>query len=832
MHPPSGAVMTEYNFEDIETRWQKRWAEAGTFEVTENPSRPKYYCLEMLPYPSGDIHVGHVRNYCITDVIARYKRMRGYNVLHPIGWDALGLPAENAAIKKGVHPERWTRSNISSMKRQLQRLGFSYPWSREIATCDPEYYRWNQWFFLRMLERGIAYRAKAAVNWCPSCQTVLANEQAEGGECWRCHSRVEERELDQWFLRITAYQDQLLDDMKDLPQWPERVLVQQRNWIGRSTGAEVEFAVEGSRPIRIFTTRIDTIYGATFMVLAPEHPLVDELVAGTPEAAAIREKIARLRGQDRRARQAGQVEKEGVFTGRHALNPFSGEKLPVWVGNFVLTGYGTGAIMAVPGHDQRDFEFARKYGLPVKVVIQPESGRLDGVTLPAAYEGPGTTAGSGPFDGLSSEEAIRRMTAFAEEKGFGKGTVTYRLKDWLISRQRYWGTPIPVVYCEKDGVVGVRDEDLPVVLPRDAPFTGEGGNPLEKVPAFVQAICPRCGGKARRETDTMDTFVDSSWYFYRYLSPRKADGPFDSGATRYWFPIDLYVGGIEHAILHLVYARFWTKMMRDLGLVTFDEPVTRLHPQGMVHKDGDVMSKSKGNTVAPDDMVGRYGADSLRLYILFVAPPDMGMEWTEGGIESQHRFLQKVWRLLDRHAEAFAGEIRTAAGADLPEPARVLRRRLHQTIQRVSQDIERIHLNTAISALHELYNEITRLEPEVLQGPGRAVLRDSLETLVLLLSPYAPHVCEEMWMKLGRRPYVVDRPWPIADPALAREEEVELAIQVNGKVRGRITVPREAPEDEVKRLALEEPKVKEHLAGREIVKQVVVPGRLVSVVVR
>jgi len=657
--------MSDYRFEEIETRWQQRWAEGRTFEVTEDPSRPKFYCLEMLPYPSGEIHVGHVRNYCITDVVARYKRMRGFNVLHPIGWDALGLPAENAAIKNRVHPEKWTRANIAGMKRQLQRLGFSYPWSREIASCDPEYYRWNQWFFLRMLERGIAYRAKAAVNWCPSCQTVLANEQAEGGECWRCHSPVEERDLDQWFLRITGYQDELLDDMEQLKAWPERVLVQQRNWIGRSPGAEVEFAVEGGEPLRIFTTRIDTIYGATFMVLAPEHPRVDELVAASAEARAA---VARLRAQDRRARQAAQVEKEGVFTGRHAVNPFSGERIPIWVGNFVLMGYGTGAIMAVPGHDQRDFEFARKYGIPVRVVIQPEGETLDADTMANAYEGPGRTVDSGAFSGLPSEEAIARMTAHAEAKGFGKRAVTYRLRDWLISRQRYWGTPIPVVYCPRDGMVPVPDQDLPVTLPKDAPFTGEGGNPLEKVPAFVNTTCPRCGGKARRETDTMDTFVDSSWYFYRYLSPRKADGPFDTTAVRYWFPIDLYVGGTEHAILHLVYARFWTKVMRDLGLVTFDEPVVRLFPQGMVHKDGEIMSKSRGNTVAPDDMIARYGADTLRLYILNVAAPEDPLEWNDENIAGVHRFLHRVWRLLDRHAESIAGEIRAPVPAEPSAP--------------------------------------------------------------------------------------------------------------------------------------------------------------------
>jgi len=824
--------MTEYQPSEIETRWQQRWRDARTFEVTEDPHKQKYYCLEMLPYPSGDIHVGHVRNYCITDVVARYRRMRGFNVLHPIGWDALGLPAENAAIKRGVHPEKWTRENIAQMKRQLQRLGFSYPWSREIATCDPEYYRWNQWFFLRMLERGIAYRAKAAVNWCPSCQTVLANEQAEGGVCWRCGSKVEERELFQWFLRITACQDELLDDMAALPHWPDRVLAQQRNWVGRSTGAEVDFAVEGAAaPLRIFTTRVDTIYGATFMVLAPEHPGVDELVAGGPDAAGPRVAVARLRAQDRRARQAGQVEKEGVFTGRYARNPFSGERIPIWVGNFVLMGYGTGAIMAVPAHDARDFEFARKYGLPVRVVIQPEGGALDGATMPASYDGPGRTVNSGPFDGLDSEEAIRRMAEHARERGFGRPAVTYRLKDWLISRQRYWGTPIPVVYCAKDGTVPVPDAQLPVKLPPEAPFTGEGGNPLEKVPEFVNATCPRCAGPARRETDTMDTFVDSSWYFYRYVSPRKDDAPFDPGAVRYWFPIDLYVGGIEHAILHLVYSRFWTKMMRDLGLVTFDEPVTRLFPQGMVHKDGEVMSKSKGNTVAPDEIIGRYGADTLRLYTLFVAAPEDPLEWSDENIAGVSKFLHRVWRLVDRHAEALAGELRGPIPADLPPAARALRRKVHQTIQKVTDDVdERIKLNTAVAALMELVNETYRLEAEVTAGPARAALREALETLVLLLSPFAPHVAEEMWMRLGRRFSIVDRPWPLADPEVAKEPEVELAVQLNGKVRGRITLSPETVEEEVKARALEA--IQHLLDGKQVSNVRVVPGRLVSVVTR
>jgi leucyl-tRNA synthetase len=825
-------AMKEYEPEEIETRWQKRWAEARAFEVSEDPARPKFYCLEMLPYPSGDIHVGHVRNYCITDVIARYKTMRGMNVMHPIGWDALGLPAENAAIRRGVHPEAWTRSNIAAMKRQLQRLGFSYPWSREIATCDPEYYRWNQWFFLRMLERGIAYRAKAAVNWCPSCATVLANEQAEGGECWRCSSRVEERELDQWFLRITAYQDALLDDMRGLSHWPERVLVQQRNWVGRSAGAEVDFAVAGVGKVRIFTTRIDTVYGATFMVLAPEHPMVEALLAGQKDAEDRRARIAALRAQDRRARLEGRVEKEGVFTGRTARNPFSGEAIPVWVGNFVLMGYGTGAIMSVPAHDQRDLDFARQYGLPVREVIRPEEAAARLRKPETAWEGAGRLVNSGPFDGLVSEEAIAKMTAHAEAKGFGKATVTYRLKDWLISRQRYWGTPIPVVYCGREGMVPLPDDQLPVVLPQNAPFTGEGGNPLEKVPEFVHTRCPRCGGEARRETDTMDTFVDSSWYFYRYLSPRKQDAPFDAAAVRYWFPIDLYVGGIEHAILHLVYSRFWTKVMRDLGLVTIDEPVTRLFPQGMVHKDGAVMSKSKGNTVAPDDVIARYGADTLRLYILFAAPPELPVDWSETGIEGPHRFILRVVRLVDRHA-ALAREPRVEPGAELPPAARELRRKTHQTIERVTRDIEeRIQLNTAVAALMELVNEIYRLEADVSRGAGRPALREALEALLCLLNPFAPHVSEELWARLGQETSLVRTAWPAFDAAVAREEEVELAVQVNGKVRGRITVPREAAEDLVRERALGEPRVADEVKGRDLVKVVVVPGRLVSVVVR
>ena len=819
-----------YEFVEIERRFQERWEKERTFEVSEDPSRPKFYCLEMLPYPSGDIHVGHVRNYCITDVITRFKRMRGFNVLHPIGWDALGLPAENAAIKRGTHPEGWTRRNIASMKGQLQRLGFSYAWSREVATCDASYYRWNQWFFLKMLEKGIAYRANSPVNWCPSCLTVLANEQAEGGVCWRCKSVIEMRDMEQWFLKITDYQDALLDDMAELEHWPERVLQQQRNWVGRSEGAEILFGVEGGGSIRVFTTRIDTVYGATFCVLAPEHPLVDLLVKDGPkEALAV---LSRLRGQDRRARLSGQVEKEGLFTGRYATNPFSSERIPIWIGNFVLMGYGTGAIMAVPAHDERDFEFARKYNLRIHPVIQPAEGaRLDGATMTEAYTGPGRVTGSGAFDGLTSGDAMGKMTARAEGDGIGSARTAYRLKDWLISRQRYWGTPIPVVYCEKDGIVGVRESDLPIVLPADAPFTGEGGNPLEKVDSFVKATCPKCGGPARRETDTMDTFVDSSWYFYRYCSPTTETAPFDSAAVKYWFPIDLYVGGIEHAILHLVYSRFWTKVMKDLGLIDWVEPVTRLFPQGMVHKDGEVMSKSKGNTIAPDDVIKRYGADTLRLYILFAAPPELSMEWSETGIEGPHRFLQRVWRMVQKHAQAGAPRVRdfenlSAAGV-------ALRRKAHQTIVRVTSDIdERIHLNTAVAALMELTNEIYRMEEPVSNPGDQAALFETLDILVQLLNPFAPHVSEQMWLDLGHLKSLVDQSWPTADEAALSEAAVEVAVQVNGKVRSRIMVPKGADEAAHREIALRDPGIVPHLEGKTIAKTIIVPGRLINLVVK
>jgi leucyl-tRNA synthetase len=834
--------MADYDFQEIEARWQKRWAETGAFEVSEDPSRPKYYCLEMLPYPSGNIHVGHVRNYCITDVISRSKTMRGFNVMHPIGWDALGLPAENAAIQRGIHPEKWTRDNIAGMKRQLQRMGFSYDWSREIATCDAEYYRWNQWFFLRMLEKGIAYRANSPVNWCPSCQTVLANEQAEGGICWRCKSDVEQRDMEQWFLRITAYQDQLLDDMAQLPTWPDRVLVQQRNWIGRSPGAEVDFGVEGGGdPIRIFTTRVDTIYGATFMVLAPEHPMVDGLLARAEDAAEKKEQISRLRAQDRRARLEGKVEKEGVFTGRHAINPYSGERIPIWVGNFVLMGYGTGAIMSVPAHDQRDLEFARKYHINVRVVIQPEGPPLDGATLEEAYVGPGKVVNSGPFGGLTADEAIPKMAAYAEEKGFGKATVTYRLRDWLISRQRYWGAPIPMIYCSECGVVPVPYEELPVLLPADAEIPSTGENALKFHEGFLNVTCPMCGGPAQRETDTMDTFMCSSWYHYAYVSPywkageklHRDDKPWSPEAGRYWLPVDQYTGGPEHATMHLLYTRFFTKALRDMGVVPFGEPMLRLYNQGIIlGPDGNRMSKSKGNVVAPDEWVSRYGADVVRAYLMFIGPWDMGGPWSPQGIEGVSRFLDRVWNVVTEAPPA-----RRAAEDEerLAALERDLRHDTHRTIKKVTEDIEAYKFNTVIAGLMEFNNALVKAKATAVYGTP--AWEEAVDMLLLMLAPEMPHIAEELWQQRhGRANYRAEdsihvQPWPAWDPELARADTITLVVQVNGKVRDKIDAPAGISEEEARRQAMSSPAVQRWLEGKTVRKVIFAGGKLVNIVV-
>jgi leucyl-tRNA synthetase len=848
--------VTDYRPREIETKWQTRWRDTRAFEVTEDPSRPKFYCLEMFAYPSGHAHVGHVRNYMIGDIMARTMRMRGYNVLHPFGWDAFGLPAENAAIQNNVHPKTWTLDNIAHMKGQLQRLGISYAWDREIATCLPEYYRWNQWLFTRMFQKGLAYRRRSNVNWCESCQTVLANEQVVDGGCWRCGTPVTIRDLEQWFLRITAYADELVDALGTLTEWPEKVLTMQRNWIGRSEGARIRFPLvdrhgghgaASDQAVEVFTTRIDTIYGVTCVFLAPEHPLVDRLAAGSPDEMTIRARAASFRAQDRSARMTGDVEKEGVDTGHEVVNPFTGEKVPLWVANFVLGDYGTGAVMSVPAHDQRDFEFVRRYGLPVRVVVQPERGGLSSDTLHAAYEDDGTLADSGPYSGLSSHDARRRMTADARSQGAGQSAIQYRLKDWGISRQRYWGTPIPIIHCPDCGQVPVPDDQLPVALPDVVEFTGRGDSPLGHVEEFVNVPCPVCGRPARRETDTMDTFVDSSWYFYRFCDPSNTQLPFSPERVKYWGPVDFYSGGVEHAILHLIYSRFFSRVFRDVGLVGIDEPFHRLLTQGMVLRHGAVMSKSKGNVVDPDDMIGKYGADALRLYVMFVAPPEKEVEWSDAGLEGAFRFLGRVWRIVDHVTPALAGA-GAPAGMSLDEGERALRQKTHATIGRVTRDIDpRMHLNTAVSALMELVNEIYAFtEPRGLRPVGRedeppaviarpetaAVLREACEALVLLLSPFTPHLAEELWEGLGHTNGVVATGWPAYDEAAARQDLVEVPVQVNGKVRARIQISQDASEAEMEAAALAADPVAPHLENAEIVKVVVAKGRLVNIVVR
>jgi leucyl-tRNA synthetase len=850
----------------MEKKWQDRWRAERAFEVSMDPSRPKYYCLEMFAYPSGHAHVGHVRNYMIGDVVARMKRMRGFNVLHPFGWDAFGLPAENAAIQHGTHPETWTLENIAHMKGQLQRIGISYAWEREFATCEPEYYKWNQWLFVKMLERDLAYRRRSSVNWCPSCKTVLANEQVVNGGCWRCGTPVTVRDLEQWFFRITRYADELLDAAERLPGWPEKVLTMQRNWIGRSEGARVKFALApaagrpseggtrtadgGVESIEVFTTRIDTIYGANFVLLAPEHPLV-QAWSQDQGAEGLAAEVQRFRTQDRTARMTGEIEKEGFDTLRKAVNPFTGQPVPIWVANFVLGEYGTGAVMGVPGHDQRDFEFARKYGLPITVVVQSD-GEPNADTMREAYDGPGRLVASGEFTGLEASEAIVRMSQKAEEAGIGQRTIQYRLKDWGISRQRYWGTPIPVIYCDACGMQPVPTDDLPVLLPKTVEFSGRGDSPLAQIPEFVNVRCPTCGAAARRETDTMDTFVDSSWYFFRFCDPTNEDLPFDPETVAYWGPVDFYSGGVEHAILHLIYSRFFCRVFRDLGMTALDEPFTRLLTQGMVLNAGQVMSKSKGNVVDPDDMIEKYGADALRLYVMFVAPPEKEIEWTDAGLEGSYRFLARVWRLVDQLAETIGGRGIPAPGElELTEAERALRRKTHETIRRVTLDLDpRVHLNTAVSGLMELVNELylfcsrtgcLRVGRDaddaatvgvVERSSTVAVLKESIEALVLMLSPFAPHMAEELWERLGHPGGVVAAGWPEYLEAVAKADEVVVPVQINGKVRARLTVPADATDEQLREWALADPQVRKHLEGRTVRKVVVAGGqsRLISIV--
>ncbi|MGA1794226.1 MAG: leucine--tRNA ligase [bacterium] len=872
----------------IEPKWQERWEKEGKYRVREDEKRRKYYLLEMFPYPSGRIHMGHVRNYSIGDLMARFGFMQGYNVLHPMGWDAFGLPAENAAIKHGVHPATWTRQNIDYMRKQLKRMGYSYDWEREISTCDEVYAKWEQWLFLKMYERGLAYKKESPVNWCSTCQTVLANEQVENGRCWRCDTLVEKRQLSQWFLKITNYADALLAGCDTLVGWPERVVTMQRNWIGKSYGVEIDFPLadrEGS--LTVFTTRQDTIYGATFMSLAPEHPLVEELIRGTTQEQEVRAFVQRVSMQDAMVRTSEDVVKEGIFTGAFCINPMTNQRIPIFAANFVLMEYGTGAIMAVPTHDQRDFEFARKYDIPLTVVIQPPGQNLSGDSMTQAYTENGIMVNSGPFDGLTNTEAMDRIAAYMEEKGIGRRTVKYRLRDWGISRQRYWGNPIPFIYCDNCGVVPVPYEDLPVKLPRDVAFPPDGKSPLPDLPEFVNCACPQCGGPGRRETDTMDTFVESSWYFERYASPKLDTAPFDRKAVEYWMPVDQYIGGIEHAVLHLLYARFFTRVLKDLGLLTYEEPFMNLLTQGMVIKDGAKMSKSKGNVVDPDDMIQRYGADTVRLFCLFAAPPDKDLDWSDQGVEGSSRFLGRCWRLVQAIMETvrsrddlkgvfvLVDDLKDASvRAQAPEAAdawaRELRQVTHLTIKRVTVDIrDRLHFNTAISSVMEMVNEMYGMdipaklaglpyvadvmkkldvikglddtdkikELEVLDkliGSPVATLfavKEAMRTLALLLGPFVPHIAEELWEETGESFSLFDQSWPVCDEALAQKEEILVVVQVNGKVRSRLTLPADTGEEGIRKAALEDPKIREWIGNKEVRKVILAQNKLVNIVV-
>jgi len=825
----------DYDYPKIEEKWQKIWAKERAFEVSEDSQKTKFYLLEMYPYPSGRIHMGHVRNYSIGDVIARFKMMKGFNVLHPIGWDALGMPAENAAIQQGVHPQKWTMDNIAHMKWQLQKMGFAYDWSKEVNTCLPEYYKWNQWIFLKLFEQGLAFRKKSWVNWCPQCRTVLANEQAAGGVCWRCSYEVEQRKMDHWFLKITDYAEELLSGHNLLKKWPEHVLIMQKNWIGKSEGALVDFFVPAlKKAIRVFTTRIDTIYGATFLVLSPEHPLCHELIADAREKTRLQDWISQAVMDSRLKRDAGEVEKEGIDTGKKAINPFTRQEIPIWIANYVLMEYGTGAIMAVPAHDERDFEFAKKYSLRIPIVIEPESSSAEETKTGELFVDYGILRSSGPFSGLRSEEAMEKMAKYAEENGFGKKSITYKLRDWGISRQRYWGTPIPIIYCQKCGIVGVPYEDLPVRIPYNVEITGEAGSPLERVQEFINTTCPKCGSKARRETDTMDTFVDSSWYFFRYCSPDEDRIPFSRKPVDYWLPVDLYIGGVEHAILHLIYARFFTKILRDLGLSAIDEPFPHYLAQGMVTKDGAAMSKSRGNVVDPDEIVQNYGADSLRLFILFAAPPEKEFAWSEEGIEGCFRFLNRVWQLFQECKDLFKDK----AGSEKRNASQNkgflrLQKKIHQTIKKVSEDIERrFHLNTAISSIMELTNSIKKEKENLINSEeGRELLKEALEKLILLLSPFSPHISEEIWERMGHKTRLYCSSWPEFSAELAKEEKATIVVEVNGKVRDKFEAGLDMPEEQIKEMALSLSRIKALIQDKPIKKIVCIRNKIVNIVI-
>ncbi len=796
----------DYNFKQIEEKWQKYWQENQAFKA-EVSSAKKFYCLEMFPYPSGKIHMGHVRNYTIGDVYCRFKRLEGFNVLHPMGFDAFGQPAENAAIKNKTKPDEWTHKCIEDMKVELKCMGFSYDWQREVSTCDSDYYQWNQWIFLKMHEKGLAYKKGSNVNWCPSCSTTLANEEVVDGGCWRCHTKVEQKDMEQWFLRITDYKDELLNDLEKLTDWPSRVLAMQKNWIGKSSGVEIFFKLKDNQKIiPVFTTRVDTIFGATYIVLAPEHPLVKEIIKGKPEEKSALKFIEKVAQETKVVRESSDVKKEGVFTGAFAINPVNNETIPIWIADYVLMEYGTGAIMAVPTHDQRDFLFAKEHNLPVRVVITPNPQLLTPNLLKEAYEGEGIQVNSGQFDGLANQVAKTKIAEWMEKTNIGKIRTHWRLRDWLVSRQRYWGTPIPMIYCDQCGIVPVPYADLPVKLPADAPFTGEGGSPLAKVKEFVNAQCPKCKSSARRETDTMATFFDSAWYFLRYCSPHSDQEPFDKNQAKYWMPADQYIGGIEHAVLHLLYSRFFTKFFRDLGYIDFSEPFKRLLTQGMVLKDGEVMSKSKGNIVDPDLIISRYGADALRVFILFAAPPETELEWDDRGIEGAFKFLNRVWRIQDN--------LQDKANPDLI-------RLMHKTIKRVSDDFENFKFNTAIAGLMEFVNAIYQ----------SAADKQVLSNLLIMLSPIAPHFCEELWQILGNQKSIAYAEWPEYDQNLLVEINAVIVIQINGKLRSKIEVPADLSADKVKELVLADGRLQQWIEGKPIKNFVFVPGKLANIVI-
>jgi leucyl-tRNA synthetase len=816
----------DYNFTEIERKWQTRWQEKAVFKTPKDPAKKKFYLLEMFPYPSGRLHMGHVRNYTIGDLMSRFMTMKGFNVLHPMGWDSFGLPAENAAIQNNIPPFKWTGDNIEHMKTQFARLGFSYDWNREVATYKPEYYRWNQWVFCKMFEKGLAYRKNAPVNWCPQCSTVLANEQVEDGKCWRCESDVTQKELSQWFFKITDYADELLKGHEELKEgWPERVLTMQRNWIGKSHGLLINFKLETGEDFPIFTTRPDTVYGVTYMVIAPEHPFLDGVT--NPE---VRDFINRFKSQSLIDRLAEDKEKEGIDTGIRVINPFNGDRVPLYVGNFVLMEYGTGMIMSVPAHDSRDFAFAKKYGIPIKLVIDNPAAPIDVDAMTDAYVEDGVNVNSGPFNGLINRETIEKISDYAGKEGIGRREVNFRIKDWLISRQRYWGCPIPAVYCDRCGIRTVPEKDLPVALPTEVDFKGSSHSPLASMESFISTTCPDCGGPARRETDTMDTFVDSSWYFAKFASP-KSSGMFDE-EVNYWMPVDQYIGGIEHAVLHLLYARFFTRVLHDLGLLDCREPFSRLLTQGMVIKDGAKMSKSKGNVVDPDAIIKQYGADTVRLFMLFASPPDKDLDWSDKGVEGAFRFINRVWRMLVKYREFYTKE--PLAGEPLEGALKTVRTELHRTVKIITNDIsERLQYNTAIARMMELINIIYQVDEKEFGTPsGRKVISEVFTKLIPILNVFVPHAAEEMWEMLGNAPFLYHQPWPAYVEELTLRDEIELVFQVNGKIRSKVQAPASITKDEMEKMALEDPRVKGFIEGKPIVKKIVVPGKLVNIVVK